>query len=239
MHTKKEKGQPEGMDATTASLFPEEFIESELGLIPKGWDLSAVYDIAIFINGAAYKAFKPNNARRGRPIIKIAELKSGISVNTAFSDEEMPKKYSIEPGDILFSWSGNPDTSINIFVWPHEVALLNQHIFRVLPFNKKERAFVLQALRNLLPKFIESARNKQTTGLGHVTVSDLKRLSIVKPQEKILDAFEEIVGNIQYRIFQNELQANTLSKLRDTILPRLISGKLRLDDAEKQIKELV
>jgi type I restriction enzyme S subunit len=199
VHAKMQGRAPEGMDEATAALFPDSFEESELGPVPKGWSLCPVYDLATFINGAAYKAFEPNAERRGLPIIKIAELKSGVSATTAFSAVDMPEKYLIESGDILFSWSGNPDTSIDTYVWPHEAAWLNQHIFRVLPNKYAERAFVLQTLRYLRPVFAELARNKQTTGLGHVTVADLKRLLVVKPDSKGLDLFNRIAGTVRQR----------------------------------------
>lgn len=238
VRAKTEGRQPEGMDAPTAALFPDSFEESELGLVPKGWLTRPIYDMATYINGAAYKAFEPNAERRGLPIIKIAELKAGITTQTAFSDVVMPAKYLIETGDILFSWSGNPDTSIDTFVWQHAPALLNQHIFRVLPHESFERSFVLQMLRNLKPVFAELARNKQTTGLGHVTVADLKRLHVVHPPQPVIEQFNTMAVPIHQMIFGNEQQAQTLTQLRDTLLPRLISGQLRLPDAEVLIKEI-
>lgn len=235
----KQQGRaPEGMDEATAALFPDAFEESEQGPVPRGWLRSAVYDVATYINGAAYKAFEPNEARRGRPIIKIAELKSGVTPQTAYSDVAMPEKYLIQTGDILFSWSGNPDTSIDTFVWIHEPAWLNQHIFRVLPHKEIERTFILQLLRALRPVFAELARNKQTTGLGHVTVADMKRLLVVRPSDEILELFDLVAGPVQARIFANEQQAQTLAALRDTLLPRLISGQLRLPEAAALVEEL-
>ncbi|WP_374981634.1 restriction endonuclease subunit S [Pseudomonas solani] len=236
VRAKAEGRQPESMDATTAALFPDSFEESELGLVPEGWMSRPIYDMATYINGAAYKAFEPNAERRGLPIIKIAELKAGVSAQTAFSDVAMPTKYLIETGDILFSWSGNPDTSIDTFVWQHAPALLNQHIFRVLPHETCERSFVLQMLRNLKPVFAELARNKQTTGLGHVTVADMKRLQVVYPPMSVIEQFNILAVPIHQMIFGNEQQAQTLTQLRDTLLPRLISGQLRLPEAEKIIE---
>jgi type I restriction enzyme S subunit len=233
---KAESLEPEGMDTATAALFPDSFEEFELGLIPRGWTTRPIYDMASYINGAAYKAFEPNAERRGLPIIKIAELKAGVTSQTAFSDVVMPDKYLIETGDILFSWSGNPDTSIDTFVWGHDPALLNQHIFRVLPHRPSERSFVLQTLRNLKPVFAELARNKQTTGLGHVTVADLKRLHVVNPPESIIEQFNNLAETIHQMVFGNEKQAKTLTQLRDTLLPRLISGQLRLPEAKALAK---
>ena len=83
---------PAGMDEATVALFPDSFQGSALGPIPSAWQLSPVYEMATFINGAAYKAFEPNADRRGRPIIKIAELKSGVTTQTAFSAVDMHKK---------------------------------------------------------------------------------------------------------------------------------------------------
>lgn len=230
---------PEGMDEATAALFPDALEVTELGLVPKGWRQRPVYETADFINGAAYKAFNPNGERRGLPIIKIAELKAGVTSQTAYSYVEMPPKYLIETADILFSWSGNPDTSIDTFVWAHAPAWLNQHIFRVLPQQKSERAYLLQMLRYLKPVFAELARNKQTTGLGHVTVADLKRLTFVWPDGGVMRAFDEVVGRIQQRILTNEQQAISLAALRDALLPRLISGQLRLPEAQHLIEEVI
>ena len=237
VHAKQQGRAPEGMDEATAALLPDSFEESELGWMPKGWRTCPIYDLATYINGAAYKAFESNSERHGLPIIKIAELKSGVTSQTAYSDVAMPQKYRIETGDILFSWSGNPDTSIDTFVWHHSQAWLNQHIFRVLPHATEERSFVLQMLKHLRPVFAELARNKQTTGLGHVTVADMKRLHVILPDKAALDLFNETVSPIHERVFENEKQAQTLATLRDTLLPRLISGQLRLPEAEAMAAE--
>jgi type I restriction enzyme S subunit len=197
---------------------------------PQNWLEYPLYDCAQFINGASYKAFGPNFERRGKPIIKISELKSGVTSQTAFSDASMADKYRIETGEILFSWSGNPDTSIDTFVWPHDEAWLNQHIFKVVPYAEEERSFVIELLRHLKPVFIELARNKQTTGLGHVTVANLKQLMVIKPDGSALRTFATVVGPIHKRMLLNDQKASALGTLRDTLLPRLMSGQITLED---------
>jgi len=215
-----------------ASLFPSEFIESAIGLIPKGWNTAAVYDLGTYINGAAYKAFEPNAEQRGLPIIKIAELKSGVTIQTRYSTLNMPEKYKINLGDILFSWSGNPDTSIDIFVWACGTAWLNQHIFRVVPHEKQERSFVLMTLKCLKPVFAEIARDKQTTGLGHVTIADLKRLNLAVPTKSVLNQCDKIITPLIDKILVTKCENQTLANLRDVLLPHLISGELSIKNTD-------
>jgi type I restriction enzyme S subunit len=233
----KAEGRDSGLPKHLADLFPDSFEDSELGEIPTGWRWSPLYNIATYLNGAAYAAFQPNDERRGLPIIKIAELKSGVTAQTKYSDVQMPEKYRIVRGDILFSWSGNPDTSIDTFVWSHGPGWLNQHIFRVAPHRERERAFVLSTLKTLRPVFAEIARNKQTTGLGHVTVDDMKRLLIARPDDRGVQAWNAVAAPIHERTLQGELQIHDLAALRDTLLPKLISGELRIPDAEGLVKE--
>ncbi|ELB2965946.1 restriction endonuclease subunit S [Vibrio parahaemolyticus] len=231
--------QPEGMDAATASLFPEKLVESEIGLIPEGWVETPLYDIAEYINGAAYKKFEPNNEGIGLPIVKIAELKAGITQKTGFSTVDMPAKYRLEDNDILFSWSGNPDTSIDTFVWALGEAWLNQHIFKVVPKSVLSRDYVLCLLKFMRPVFAEIARDKQTTGLGHVTVKDLKRLTVALPSEELLIKFNEKVSAIIAQNFSLVKQNQNLEKLRDTLLPKLLSGEIELGATEAMEPSLV
>jgi len=217
-----------GLTPELLSLFPDRLVNSELGEIPEGWSTPSLYEMADYINGAAYSAFAPNDARRGLPIIKIAELKADITALTKYSDAQMPEKYLIDCRDILFSWSGNPDTSIDTFVWSHGAAWLNQHVFRVVPRSDIERSFVLVLLKYLRPVFAEVARNKQTTGLGHVTIGDLKRMMCVKPSGSLLVAWNDRIGPILDRAFLANIENHTLADCRDSLLPKLLSGAIRV-----------
>jgi type I restriction enzyme S subunit len=223
----KIEGRDPRLPNSIAKLFPDDFQDTELGEMPTGWTTSPVYEIATYVNGAAYRDFEPNHERRGLPIVKIAELKSGVTTQTAFSAIEMPDKYRIDTYDILFSWSGNPDTSIDTFEWTNGPAWLNQHIFRVVPPSEDARAFVLMTLRHLRPVFAEIARNKQTTGLGHVTAGDMKGLLVPRPPNNILIRWNSIVEPLLKRAFNLHEECNSLSTLRDLLLSKLISGELQ------------
>ncbi|WP_437943443.1 restriction endonuclease subunit S [Sorangium sp. So ce281] len=234
VRAKSEGRQPIGMDATTANLFPSGFQHSgSLGEIPQTWATRSVYECATYVNGAAYRDFEFSADRSGLPIVKIAELKSGITGQTKFTRSSPGEKYKITTGDVLFSWSGNPDTSIDTFLWAGGDAWLNQHIFKVVTENRRWRVFVFFLLRWLRPKFAEIARNKQTTGLGHVTTQDMKHLAVPTPSDAILNAFEQQAGPCLDTMLLNSLQSSTLAELRDALLPKLISGEIRIKDAEK------
>ncbi len=211
-----------GLPSSLFDLFPDHLVDSELGEIPAGWEVRSVWDMAEFVNGAAYSAFEPNDERIGLPIVKIAELKAGITHQTKFSSVQMLDRYRIKDGDILFSWSGNPDTSIDTFVWSGGPAWLNQHIFKVIPNRPEERTFVLMLLLSLKPVFAEIARDKQTTGLGHVTAGDLRRLSIVVPCSIIMREWERMIGPVALALHQNTVVGRMLEELREVQLESLI-----------------
>lgn len=209
-----------------------EMVESELGMIPKGWEVKSVYDLAEYINGTSFKK-EETNEFRGIPIIKIAELKNGITESTKYCTAEKDKKYYLKNGDILFSWSGNPYTSIDTFIWNKGNAVLNQHIFKVTStIYDNELMYII--LKYLKPDFINIASNKQTTGLGHITINDLKRMRIALPTDNLILKLSGKIKVLIEGISNNNRQNNNLIKLRDTLLPKLMSGEVRvpLNNAE-------
>jgi type I restriction enzyme S subunit len=200
---------------------------------PKGWRSEAVLEQANWINGAAYKNMHFIERDMGLPVVKIAELKNGITSQTKFTNTNLADKYKIKDGEILFSWSGNPDTSIDTFIWTGGPAWLNQHIFAVRENGHRKLPYVYTMLKWLNPAFAELARNKQTTGLGHVTKEDLGRLQIVVPPPAVELEFDRIVGPILDRIKNALLENCTLAATRDALLPKLMSGELRIKDTQK------
>lgn len=222
---KSEDKEPSCMSDETSAIFPNSFEESELGPIPKGWQNTPLYDLADWQNGMAFKSI--HFSETGLPVVKIAELKSGINSSTKKSDQIHEDKFKINDGDILFSWSGSPDTSIDTFLWDKGEAWLNQHIFKVTSKNVTKE-FIYFLLKYMKPIFIEIARNKQTTGLGHVTVSDLKRLQITLPNPDVINKFQKFAEPIMNKYFSNLKENQNLHKSRDLLLPKLISGETHL-----------
>ena len=221
--------------AATAALFPDELVESELGLIPVGWEVIALYDTAEYVNGSAFKAVDFSEDGSGLPIIKIAELKQGITGQTKFTAKAVQDKYAIESGDILYSWSGSPETSLDVFKWFGGCGWLNQHIFKLNFSSKGQRYFSFYLLKQLRPLLVQTAMNKQTTGLGHVTVADMKRIKVAYPDKNLLKFFCETVEPLYEQDSQICEQINALGTLRDALLPKLLSGELTLGECERQV----
>ena len=153
----------------------------------------SLFDLATWKNGLAFK--KIHISETGVPVIKIAELNNGIGGTTAYTQQVFSEDVHINKGDLLFSWSGNPQTSIDIFRFNLEEGWLNQHIFKVTPDEKViDRNYFYFLMKNLKPHFTQIATNKQTTGLGHVTIADIKRMSVIVPS---LPVQKEIVSYIK------------------------------------------
>ena len=229
----KAEGRPPYLAPELWSLFPDALDDEDK---PIGWKMVPIYDIAQYDNGAAYKDIYFTDDRTGMPVVRIGELKNGITGQTNFTNTDLGARYRIDTGDILFSWSGSPDTSIDIFIWDKGKAVLNQHIFVVRENGAATKMFTFFQLKALKSTFIEIARNKQTTGLGHVTAGDMKRLLVCKPMGSVAKAFDAQAQPIFDRILSAMTESHVLVQLRDFLLPKLMSGEIRLNDAERAVE---
>ncbi|WP_442680622.1 restriction endonuclease subunit S [Sphingomonas sp. ASY06-1R] len=164
--------------------------------------------LAEWINGLAFKniAFTDD----GLPVAKIAEIKGGFSDATKRTNGIYDNRVRLRDGDLLFCWSGQPETSIGTFVWDKGDAWLNQHIFRVLPRKSVDRRFFRFLMLYLQPNFQEIARNKQTTGLGHVTKGDLSMMMVQLPGRAEQQRIADVLQAIQDKLDLNRQIAMTL-----------------------------
>ena len=161
-----------------------------------------LYDLATWKNGAAFKGVKVSPS--GKPIIKIAELNNGISESTICTDEQFSEDILLHKGDLVFAWSGNPETSIDIFRYNLTDGWLNQHIFKVTVNEKAiDRDFFFYLMKYIKPNFKKIASNKQTTGLGHVTIADLKAITVTIPNHNLQRHIAEILKSLDDKIELN------------------------------------
>ena len=180
-------------------------------LFPAHWERRPLYSMAQWVNGLAYRNIE--FSATGRPIIKIAEIKSGISGQTKFTEQNFDESVRVRKGDLLFSWSGQPETSIDAFRWRGPEGWLNQHIFRVTPAAGIDSTFLFYLLRYLNPHFVAIAGNKQTIGLGHVTKHDLENIEAALPDRQEQRAIAHTLGTLDDKIELNRRMNETLESM--------------------------
>ena len=229
VRAKQEGREPEGMDAATAALFPDSFEESELGLVPKGWRVDSIYSAAQLIYGAPFASSKFNSDGVGKPLIRIRDLKN--EAPGVFTPEVHPKGYLVQPGDIVVGMDGE----FRAYLWGGEEAWLNQRVCVFVPVAGVPATFVH---RSIMPILAAVEASETATTVIHLGKNDIDRFRIIIPGESVLKAFGEITDSIYQRVVEQKQAARTLATLRDTLLPRLISGQLRLPDAEALVGEV-
>jgi len=178
---------------------------------PRDWRRHSLYALADWVNGIAFRDI--HFSASGRPVIKIAEIKGGISEQTKFTNQAFDDCLLVRSGDLLFSWSGQPETSIDAFWWRGPEGWLNQHVFKVTARQSVDTIFFFYLLRYLKPHFVAIARNKQTTGLGHVTKRDLESMIVGVPGFSEQRAIAHILGTLDDKIELNRKMAATLEAM--------------------------
>ncbi len=212
---------PEGMDEATAALFPDGFEESELGMVPEGWRAVSVYDISTVVYGAPFASKRFNSEFAGSPLIRIRDLKD--EKPGVFTDEIHPKGYMTQPGEIVVGMDGE----FRAYVWGGEPAWLNQRVCVFHPISEISHAFVLFSIRPLLAA-VEASETATT--VIHLGKNDIDRFRVLRPTNEVLKVFNGAVTPIYEKIVKGKQMVATLTGLRDTLLPRLISGQLRLPE---------
>lgn len=183
---------------------------------------------AQFVNGGAYTK---GATGVGRVVIRIAELNSGIGSSTVYNDLDVPDRQIAHAGDLLMSWSG----SLTAVRWYREDAIVNQHIFKVIPRDDLPVWAVACAVETKLAEFREIAAGKATT-MGHIKRADLDS-PVAWPE--ISDRLNDAGTALWDRALAAEKENLRLADTRDELLPLLMSGKITVKDAEKTVEEVV
>lgn len=184
----------------------------------------SLFELAIWKNGLAFRSI--DFSESGLPVIKIAELNNGISESTRYTNAKYSKDVFLTKGDMVFSWSGNPDTSIDVYRYTLPDGWLNQHIFKVTPNQKLvDKDYLFYLLKYLKSRFKKIARNKQTTGLGHVTIADIKKMQLVLPQKESQIKIGRILRSLDDKIESNNRANNILQQQAQAIYCELKNGE--------------
>lgn len=179
-------------------------------------------EIAKYTNGLAMQKFRPVDNDLGLPVVKIKEMNSGISKDTARCTSELKEEYKVFPGDVLFAWSG----TLCVKIWDGEVAGLNQHIFKVTS-EEYPKWFYYFWIKKHLERFINIAKGKATT-MGHIQRKELSLSEVLIPNEHELKEQDELFRPLLEKIVCNNSQRESLLHLRDTLLPKLMTNKIDL-----------
>ena len=201
------------------------FVDSELGMIPEGWKVGRLTEIASYMNGLAMQKFPPENNEDSLPVLKIKELGQGFcGTDSDRCSCNIKDECKIHNGDVIFSWSG----TLLVDVWCGGDCGLNQHLFKVTS-NDYPKWFYYYWTKHHLQEFIHIAKDKAVT-MGHIKRGHLEEAMVAIPDNDSMEKAHELFEPILSKMISLRLENSRLSTLRDTLLPRLMSGELEVPE---------
>ena len=216
----KAEGRDPGRPAPIAALFPDSFEDSELGEIPAGWAVQSIYEIADVTYGAPFASSLFNSEKHGKPLLRIRDLRN--ETPSVWTPEEHPKGYLVKPGDIVVGMDGE----FRAYIWGGDETWLNQRICVFVPKKFSGAAFVINSIHAPLAH-IEATETATT--VIHLGKSDIDRFHVTVPTKEVLSEFNKFCQPWYDQIICCKLQSRVLTSVRDSLLPKLISGELRVD----------
>ena len=201
------------------------FVDSELGMIPEGWKVGRLTEIASYMNGLAMQKFPPENNEDSLPVLKIKELGQGFcGTDSDRCSCNIKDECKIHNGDVIFSWSG----TLLVDVWCGGDCGLNQHLFKVTS-KDYPKWFYYYWTKHHLQEFIHIAKDKAVT-MGHIKRGHLEEAMVAIPDNDSMEKAHELFEPILSKMISLRLESSRLSTLRDTLLPRLMSGELEVPE---------
>ncbi|MFC8837196.1 restriction endonuclease subunit S [Streptomyces griseoincarnatus] len=214
--------------ANTADELSGEIFRYAMKTSPDRFSECPLSETAQFING---RAFTKDATGTGRMVVRIAEINNGPGSSTVYNEIEVADDHLARPGDVLFAWSG----SLTVARWFRPEAIINQHIFKCVPKRGNPHWLVSRLVHRKIDDFRAIAADKATT-MGHIQRRHLDEpVSVPKPEE--LAALDRRIGPLWERALLAERESLSLAALRDTLLPPLMSGRIRVKDAEKIVED--
>ena len=210
--------QNKTLEAMAEALFRQWFVEGA----NENWQEKPLSSVANFLNGLACQKFPPKNDIEKLPVLKIRELTSGITETSDCATSDIPSEYIVETGDVIFAWSA----SLMVKIWDGERCVLNQHLFKVTS-KDYPKWFYLMWCSYHLAEFIAISQSHATT-MGHIKRSDLDKALVLVPTDMELKYMTDIIQPLIEKQIYNTKQLKTLKHLRYRLLPKLMSGEVRV-----------
>lgn len=221
----KAAGQkPAGLKPEIAGLFPDSFEDSELGPIPKGWFASSVGHNFRLTMGQSPPGSTYNENGEGTPFYQ-GRADFGFRFPRRRVYCSAPTRFA-EPGDTLVSVRA-PVGDINM---AYERCAVGRGV-AAIRHRSNSRSFTYCAMHQLAEHFLKF--EAEGTVFGCINKADFERLPFVEPSPEVLAEFDRVVSPLDDRIETNEEQIRLLASIRDTLLPKLISGELVVAEAER------
>ena len=218
------------LEQMVQAIFKSWFVDFEPfgGVKPSDWETANLTDIAEYLNGLAMQKYRPVDDEESLPVLKIKELRQGtFDSSSDLCSANIKSQYIIQDGDVIFSWSG----SLLVDFWTGGTGGLNQHLFKVSS-QKYDKWFYYSWTKYYLEEFIAIAADKATT-MGHITRRSLEKAKILIPNDHDYKSIGLLLAPIYRQIISNRIESRKLTEMRDTLLPKLLSGEISVSQATK------
>jgi type I restriction enzyme S subunit len=226
---KKNGEKPIGMDDETAALFPDSFEESELGLIPKGWEVRKISAFGRVVTGKTPSTKKQEFWGSEVPFVTIPDMHGHLMItktNRALSilGANSQKSQNVPAGSTMVSCIATP----GLVAFATKNCQTNQQINSVIPSSQSPSTWLFWHLRSLIPTLIINS------GIGtifaNLNKSDFSNIESITAPLELRDAFSRLIGPQVQIITALNKESEQLRSIRDSLLPRLISGELQIPE---------
>lgn len=215
----------DNLEQQAQAIFRREVLRN--GKLPPNWTTGSLLDIADYLNGLAMQKFRPIDGERGLPVLKIKELRQAFcDYSSELCSPNIKPEFIVHDGDVIFSWSG----SLLVDLWCGGTCGLNQHLFKVTS-DKYPKWFYYAWTAHHLARFVAIAADKATT-MGHIKREDLAKAEVIIPDTASMERIGDVLEPIYDLIINQHIENRKLSMLRDSLLPKLMSGELGVSAIE-------
>lgn len=234
---KLEGRKPEGLTADLAALFPDKLVDSPLGQIPHGWDFEPLGNYVTIKRGGSPRPIHDYLATEGLPWVKISDATACsspflLATNQFIKKEGLNKTVFLKRGELILSNSATPGLPkfLNLDACIHDGWL---YFPAKKLFNDN---YLYQLFLVLKEEFISKGNGSVFTNLK---TDIIKTQNVVVPPKELIKAYGEVASSLFKRVLAGVEENQKIASTRDTLLPKLISGELRVGDAASKIKEAV
>ena len=225
----KMEGRDTGLPPDVAALFPDRLVESELGEIPEGWEAKTLGDLCHKPQYGYTASAKDEYV--GPKFLRITDINKQAwidwdSVPYCEITEENLDKYRLYKGDVLIARMADPGHGV--MIEESQEVVFASYLIRFRPVHERHTRLLQYWLRSDEYWKLVSERGAGTTRTS-LNAKVLSGFPLVVPSASVVDTFEEQIASLRTRVVENASESQTLTALRDTLLPKLVSGEMRVN----------